>query len=782
MSSDTTILGTQHRNQPILLGNSLSQWARDHAARIALVNELGERITYAELHERVERLAGGLYAAGLRAGDHAMMQMPNTFGCIVTFFALLRLGAIPIMTMPNQREQDIDALMALAAPTAYFIPDTAGQQDYLSLAQTMQNRHKSLRLVVMDGHSNGCADVHVLSELQGAPCPWLQYSAQDTALLLLSGGTTGTPKLIPRTHGDYCYNLTASAALYGFNADTVFLAVLPVAHNFTLACPGVLGTLSCGGTVVLSRSASCDEAMPLIEQERVTHVALVPPLAKLWVEGREWEDSDLSSLKVIMVGGARLEAGLAQQLLDTIGCQLQQVFGMAEGLLCYTRLDDPLNTIIHTQGRPLSSDDEVRIVDEHDQDVADGQVGELLTRGPYTIRGYYRADEQNARSFTQDGFYRSGDLVRRDASGNLIVEGRIKEQINRCGEKISAAEVEAALSALHGVHAAVAVGVPDALLGERICAFIKAEENTIHPANIKTALRERGLSDYKVPDQIETITDWPLTAANKIDKRRLAAIAQQRENTSSTPTFQHYLQESLAIASEPLDLAVKLAQRLDEDRYVLYEREGEWSLGVGCAMEITLNADGVIQRSDGQSWQADTPAQTIADALRDLPFDDWHVYGTVDFEFACLTHGVENRFNAGSLSRLTIPRCEIRIQKGRALLRALVADDMTRLKAMLHEADQARPPQCGKPVRLDVRATGGEHYQRQVASAVAEINAHRYRKVILSRTVEVPVTVDMAASYYDGRKSNTPARSFLLKNGEFEAYGFSPETVVTVEA
>src|SRR6218665_27941 len=265
----------------------------------------------------------------------------------------------------------------------------------------------------------------------------------------------------------------ASADLCGLDESTVYLAVLPVAHNFTLACPGVLGTLAQGGTVVLSRTANCDEAMPLIERERVTHLALVPPLAQLWVQAREWEDSDLSSLRLVQVGGSRLAPLLARRLPQALGCRLQQVFGMAEGLLCCTRLDDPEDAIIHTQGRPLSPQDEVRIVDEHDQDVPPGEVGQLLTRGPYTIRGYYRAPEHNAGSFTRDGYYRTGDLVRRDPAGNLIVEGRIKEQIQRGGEKISAAEVEFALGQLPGVRAAAVVGVPDDLCGARICAFVQ---------------------------------------------------------------------------------------------------------------------------------------------------------------------------------------------------------------------------------------------------------------------------------------------------------------------
>lgn len=783
MTPDTPVPHAKNRDTPLPLGRCLTHWAQEYGARTALVNEFDERLSYSALQERVERLAGGLHAAGLRAGDYAMMHMPNTFGFFTVFFALLRLGAIPVMTMPNQRAQDINALFELAKPVAYFIPDEAGEYDYLALAKSMRDKHESLRIVVADSQAQSKPrDVLILDDLQGPKCPWPERNPQDTALLLLSGGTTGTPKLIPRTHGDYFYNFTASAELCGFNRDTVFLAVLPIAHNFPLACPGVLGTFQGGGTVVATTSASCDEAMPLMEKERVTHVALVPPLAKLWVEAREWEDSDLSSLKLIQVGGARLEAGLARQLIDVLGCQVQQVFGMAEGLLNYTRLDDPLETILHTQGRPLSPEDEVRIVDDEDREVPEGQLGQLLTRGPYTIRGYFRAPAQNATSFTEDGFYRSGDLVRRDENGNLSVEGRIKEQINRCGEKISATEVEEALSALHGVHATVVVGVPDELLGERICAFVKSEDWRIDSAEIKAALRERGLSDYKVPDQIETIIEWPLTAARKIDKRRLVAIAAQRAAGASAATPSHYQEERFPISSMPLALAVKLARGMDASDYVLYERHGTWSLGMGYTLEITVDADGTVRRSDGQSWRAPSPSEGIEQALSNLPIKDWRAYGRADFEFAYLTHHIENAAHAGPLMKIVIPRSEIRVDKNGVTLRALDADDMAHLKALLAETDGAELPEPGAPVMIDVRSSGSGHYQQIVASAVAQIQDRLYQKVILSRAFEIPEAIDMLDSYHAGRQANTPARSFFLNDGEFQAYGFSPEIVVTVDA
>nr|WP_241192625.1 salicylate synthase [Ralstonia solanacearum] len=714
------------------LGEHLRRWAAHHGARTALVAG-GARMTFAALDRRADRLAATLHGIGLRRGDRAMVQLPNGMAFVTVCFALFRLGVVPVLAMPAQRAHDVDALCRIAEPAAYFIAEDADGADRCALAAGMLDAHPSLRRIVVDG-APGTSDPRFLSlaSLDAQPIALPPPAATDIALLLLSGGTTGTPKLIPRTHADYAYNFTASATLCRLDPRSVYLAVLPAAHNFALACPGVLGTLASGGAVVLSDTASADEAMPLIEQERVTHVALVPPLAQLWVQAREWECSDLSSLRLVQVGGARLDPALAGRLPGALGCRLQQVFGMAEGLLCYTRLDDPPDTVVQTQGRPLSPRDEIRIVDAHGREVAAGEVGELLTRGPYTIRGYYRAPEQNARSFTRDGYYRTGDLVRRDAAGNLIVEGRIKEQIQRGGEKISAAEIELALNTLPGVQDSAVVAVPDALLGERICAFVRWQGGALDAAGVRQALRARGLSAFKLPDQIETVPHWPLTSVGKIDKQRLIALAAQRD----APTRQHYAERRLTVRSEPLGLAARIMHALPSRHCMLYERGGEWSIGIDTALSVTVEPDGTVRRSDGACWREAQPCDAIALALDGVRFDAWRAYGRAHFEFCHLIYGIDGA-------------------RGDAPL--------LRLETIDGERDELA-------------------YKEQVASAVREMQADAYQKVILSRPVEVPASLDVVSSYVEGRRTNTPARSFLLRDGGFEAYGFSPETVVEVSA
>jgi 2,3-dihydroxybenzoate-AMP ligase len=223
------------------------------------------------------------------------------------------------------------------------------------------------------------------------------------------------------------------------------------------------------------------------------------------------------------VGGARLVPEVARRVEPELGCRLQQVFGMAEGLLNYTRAGDPTELVIETQGRPLAAADEIRIVDPDGNPVGPGEPGELLTRGPYTIRGYYRADEHNARAFTDDGFYRTGDVVRLWPTGHLSVEGRAKDLINRGGEKISAEEIENLLLGHPGVREAAAVAMPHAVLGEQTCAYVVPRDpsSPVSLTDLTGYLSERGVARYKWPERLELADSLPVTNVGKVDKKRL---------------------------------------------------------------------------------------------------------------------------------------------------------------------------------------------------------------------------------------------------------------------
>ncbi|KMW74623.1 AMP-dependent synthetase [Photorhabdus luminescens subsp. luminescens] len=758
------------------LDQQLAGWSGIWGDKTALIYQ-EQQLTYRELHQSAERLASGLFRRGVRRGDNVMVQLPNRISFVVTCFALFRLGAHPVLLMPTQRTHDVHALCQIARPVAYIIPDCIHDFDYREMAREIAASCPDLKHIIVDGEAE---EFTALASIDDEPANIPGPSYGDIAVLLLSGGTTGTPKLIPRTHDAYTYDFVLSARLCAVNTESVYLAVLPVAHNFTLGSPGILGTLSQGGSVLMSDTASCDEAMPLIEQYKVTHLALVPALARLWEQARDWEQSDLSSLRCLQVGGGRLTPELAEQVIARLG-PLQQVFGTAEGLLCYTRLDDPHEVIINTQGRPLSEEDEIKIVDANLQPVAPSEVGELITRGPYTITGYYRAEQHNTVAFTTDGFYRTGDLVRMTSDGNLIVEGRIKEQINRSGEKISTQEVETLLLQHPDIDDAVVISVPDELLGERTCACLPNNGNQPEPGQIEEFLQQKGVQRHKIPDQWLFVPYWPLTTVGKIDKRRLVQMAQAEHGCP----MQQYHEQTVSIASTPLDLITHLLSDDNAQPYMLYEVKGEWSLGIGCAATICADASGQLLDAQGNCHPYDisTLSQKLEQALNALPIQDWRAYGRTLFEFSHMTYGLPLAQQNEALIKITIPQHELRITQGQVLIRTLEEGQLAILSGKISQADQLGTPvfSCTEDMEIINKPDAAKYYQDNVANAVKDIAAGHYQKVILSRRVELGSDIDMPHSYWLGRQANTPARSFFLRDEDFSVYGFSPETVVEAD-
>ncbi len=345
------------------------------------------------------------------------------------------------------------------------------------------------------------------------------------ACLLVSGGTTGLPKLIARTHDDYLYNILACNQVAEFDSNTVYLAALPGSHNFALACPGILGAWVAGGCVVLLPTPSPQRALRTIDAEAVTATATVPAVAGSWVEHqREHHTLRGGSLRALQVGGSRMPDELAARVKPVLGATLQQVFGMAEGLIAMTRLDDPISVIETTQGRPVSDADEIAVLDEYGDPVPDGSPGRLLTRGPYTPRGYFRAAEHNLRAFTPDGWYASGDIVIRRPDGNLVVAGRDKDMINRGGEKISAEEVENFAYRIPGVETAAAVAMPDPVLGERLCLYLTVTGGyRIVLDDVSRLMESWGAARFKIPERLVVVDAMPMTKVGKIDKKALRA-------------------------------------------------------------------------------------------------------------------------------------------------------------------------------------------------------------------------------------------------------------------
>ncbi|MEV4255814.1 AMP-binding protein, partial [Spirillospora sp. NPDC049652] len=347
------------------------------------------RMTYRELARRADGAALRLLGLGLRPDDRIVVQLDNRWEFVVLTLACLRAGILPVMALPAHRHREISHIAGHAEARAVAVPAESTRFDHQALARRIRAEHPGVEHVLAAGDRPAPDAVDLRRLCRPADDPDAARRAldaaaprsRDVALFLLSGGTTGLPKLIARTHDDYSYNARRSAEVSGFGPDTVYLAALPLAHNFPLACPGILGALLSGGRVVIASSPAPKRVFDLIERERATVTAAVPAIAQSWLAYQEsGPGHDLSSLEVLQVGGSRLADEVAVTVRPALGCRLQQVFGMAEGLLNFTRLDDPDDVVCRTQGRPISPDDEIAVLDQDGRPVPDGTPGVLLTR------------------------------------------------------------------------------------------------------------------------------------------------------------------------------------------------------------------------------------------------------------------------------------------------------------------------------------------------------------------------------------------------------------------
>ncbi|MEZ0493455.1 SidA/IucD/PvdA family monooxygenase [Kineococcus sp. TBRC 1896] len=529
---------------------------------VTAVVDASGRTSYADLLDRVGRTAADLAADGVRDGTTVVLQLPGSADLVAVLLALFRLGARPVLALPAHRAQEVVHAARAGRATHWIVGDLDGPAS--DLPDLTARVHAGL----------GSTELKVLHRpagtvpRSGRPHPVRpEADAGELAFFQLSGGTTGPSKLVPRAHREYAYSFLRSNELCAVDAATVLLVPLPATHNFPLSSPGWFGVLAAGGTVVFPAGADAATVLTAVAEHRVTHVVAVPPLVQLWLDSPDLTAADTSSLRRVLVGGARLSPAVARRVHEELG-PLQQVYGMAEGLVCYTSPDDPLDLLITSQGRPMSPLDEVRVVDATGADVPTGQTGELLVRGPYTIRGYYAPEAAdpataavNLDAFSADGSYRTGDLVRRSADGSLRVVGRVKEQVNRGGEKISPAEVEDLLLTHDGVHDVCVVGEPDDHLGERSVAYVvprPGRRDGLDRRTLRRHLVDASLAAYKVPDVFRIVEDLPATAVGKVSRRCTRDRAARRPEVLDVV--------GVGFGPANLALAAALAEQAEEDR------------------------------------------------------------------------------------------------------------------------------------------------------------------------------------------------------------------------
>ena len=497
-----------------------------YSDRIFLVD--GERqYSYRRLDELSDNLALNLLELGLKPLDRVVPTLPNIAEFVILYFALQKIGAIPIAALVTHRFAEINQFVQLSGATACVYPERQGDFEFEPMMQRVREANASLEFCIPLARLKALIDQPAW--LPGSRLSEIRIDPTDPCIFQLSGGTTGIPKLIPRTHNDYAYNSKTAAPVCGVAGDSVLLLALPIAHNLPLACPGIQGYFFQGGKVVLSPTTRPEEMFRLVEKHRATHIKVVPALLIRLINEPTIGQYDLSSVRLIQSGGQRMQPEVRLKTHQLIpSCFVQENFGMSEGMLFFVRLDDPQEVKLETCGRPICADDEVKLLDDEDREVPDGEVGELTCRGPYTLRGYFGVPEYNARQFTRDGFYRSGDLMRRHPSGSYVVEGRKKDLINRGGEKISAEEIENLILSHPAVQNVACVPVPDPNLGEKMCACLVLKPGRkVDFQDLVDYLKGKEIAKFKLPESLLICDDFPVSTFGKVSKKALSELAQK---------------------------------------------------------------------------------------------------------------------------------------------------------------------------------------------------------------------------------------------------------------
>lgn len=495
-------------------------------------------LTYGELARNSRRIAGTLHGdLGLGPDDLVTFQLPNCVEFVEAFLACSRIGVAPALVLPRHREQELRHVVGLTESRAVvtvddrydlgfdyagLVDDVAGDYDHLDhrIAVTADGdpRDGWHDLGAMRDDDDG---VELVESIDVNPC--------NPGLLMLSGGTSGLPKAIPRTHNDYGYLWERIADAMGVEADWTLVAGLPVPHSFAFGY--VMGAaLWAGASFAVDPDLKPESIMALVDRVEGDVTTLIPKQLIDLLEHDDADRYDLSTLRVVCSGGQKVPPDVTRRVVDRWNVGFCHVFGMGEGAQIITRPDDPLEVQANTVGRPLGPADEVRIVDADGTDLPQGEPGELVVRGPGVFTGYLRNEAANAEDFDSGGWFHTGDVFVRREDGNYEVYGRLDDTINRAGETIYAPAVEDVLVEHPKVNAAAVVGVPDPELGERVGAAVELEAgvDSITVDEVQAFFEDRGIAVFRRPERLKVVESLPETKVGKIDRGRVEETFDER--------------------------------------------------------------------------------------------------------------------------------------------------------------------------------------------------------------------------------------------------------------
>lgn len=507
-----------------------------NADKTAIVTE-DRSFSYAEIDDISDRFAGALIKLGLRPLDRVLFQSANSAQLVFSVLGCLKAGLIPVCTLPGHRSAEISYIGTHVEARAHIVQGDDEKFDLVEFATSMREQIATMEYVIAIGGQPVAGSLRfddlLANQDRDEALSLLRRVTHDpyqVAVFQLSGGTSGVPKVIPRMQNEYLLNITLGIKNLGFANNDVMFMPMPMMHNASMVCMW-LPTLVCGATFTIPSNMTPLAWAKIFKKSTPTIVGFIRALLPRYDEMIDSFNVDVSAVRMYWTPDA------AKIVREKYNRPAIAMFGMSEGMFMYPPLNAPEQVMDWTVGVPMSEFDEVRLVrDGGRSDVGIDEVGELECRGPYTISGYYKAEQRNSEAFTEDGFYKTGDLmIRKQIEGKLYYTfaGRTKDIVDRGHEKVNCEEIENAVSSHRSVLGCAVVGMPDPVLGERICAYIVPKSGTDMPSVklLANHLETLGLAKFKWPERVELIDELPLTKVGKLDKAVLREDIRMKINS-----------------------------------------------------------------------------------------------------------------------------------------------------------------------------------------------------------------------------------------------------------
>ncbi len=513
----------------LTLGDILDRAADIHPDKEAFVDQK-TRLTYGQAREKADKLAISLMDLGIKPMERVMIQLPNWNEFVLVYFALQKIGAIDVLLIDRYRQFEINHLCNISGATSWIVPTQYKKTDYLPIINDVLGNNPDIKNVITVRDERNQQDFPRLetlieeAELSPENLNRLAERRPDpmqVAHMGPTGGTTGAPKIVPRTHNSLINCIYFCSQSWQQHSEDINLLPGPVGHDLTYT-KGFIGGILTLGKIVFLDSTNNKDIFETIERERVTSIVLVPTLAKRMLQYEDLDKYDLTSLRKMHSAGGASHPDLVKDVTNILNMKFYNGYGSTEGITTITRPYDDLETICTSVGRPTCPYDTYKVIDRDENELPFNKQGELVLKGPGVFTGYYHNPEENAKAFTKDGFFKTGDVARINENGYITLTGRLKEMINRGGESISATDIEKLISKHPDIAAVAVIPMPDPDMGERACAYIELKEGThLTFDDVIAFLKEKKASVLQLPERIEFIKAMPYTGAQKLDKKNL---------------------------------------------------------------------------------------------------------------------------------------------------------------------------------------------------------------------------------------------------------------------